>query len=470
MADLDRNQINAIVEKVYARLKETGGQTGGVGAPGTSNRGIFPDVDQAVAAAARSFEQFGGMGLERRKEIVANIRRRTTQHVRTLAEMAVEETGLGRVEDKVIKNLLVINKTPGPEILEPRTHTGDAGLALTERAPYGTLGAITPTTNPTETVINNGISMLSGGNTVVFNVHPSAEKSSHACVSLINDAIVEAGGPENCIVAVARPTIQSAQALMKHRGLRLLTVTGGPAVVREAMNSGKKVIAAGPGNPPVVVDETADIDAAGKGIVAGASLDNNIVCIVEKEIFAVASIADSLKASLARHGAYEIKGHQIRELEKVVLKDGHTNKDWVGKDASKILAAIGVRVQGDPRIVLAEVDRMHPFVQEELLMPVIPIVRVKDADEGIACAVQAEHGFGHTACMWSRNIEVLHKMARVINTSIFVKNAPSYAGLGMGGEGYTSFTIASPTGEGLTTAVHFTRERRCTLAGYFRII
>ncbi|MCK6529787.1 aldehyde dehydrogenase EutE [Myxococcota bacterium] len=470
MADLDRSEIDALVEKVYARLRSQGVGDAPATAPGASGRGVFPDVDQAVDAATRAFQQFGALGLERRKEIIANVRRRTTQHVRTLAAMAVEETGLGRVEDKVQKNLLVINKTPGPEILEPRTHTGDAGLCLTERAPYGVIGAITPTTNPTETVINNMISMLSGGNTVAFNVHPSAERCSHSCVSLINDAIVEAGGPENCVAAVARPTIQSAQALMRHKGLRLLTVTGGPAVVREAMNSGKKVIAAGPGNPPVVVDETADIEAAGKGIVAGASLDNNIVCIVEKEVFAVHSVADSLKAAMVRGGAVEIKGHQIRELERLVLKDGHANKEWVGKDAGKILAAIGVRALGDPRLVMCEVERTHPFVQEELLMPVMPVVRVKDVDEGIACAIQAEHGFGHTAVMWSRNVESLHRMARVVNTSIFVKNAPSYAGLGMGGEGYTSFTIASPTGEGLTTAVHFTRERRCTLAGYFRII
>jgi len=470
VADLDKATLQALVDRVYARLQQEGVQGGGPAPAGGSGRGVFPDVDQAVEAASRAFVSFGALGLERRKEVVANIRRRTSQHTTQLAQLAVEETGLGRVADKVVKNLLVINKTPGPEILEPKTHTGDSGLCLTERAPYGTIGAITPTTNPTETVINNGISMLSGGNTVVFNVHPSAERCSHACVSIINDAIVEAGGPENCIVAVAKPTIQSAQALMKHRGLRLLTVTGGPAVVREAMNSGKKVIAAGPGNPPVVVDETADLAAAGKGIVDGASLDNNIVCIVEKEIFAVHTIADALKAAMVAHGAVEVRGHQVRELEKVVLKDGHTNKDWVGKDAAKILAAIGVKASGDPRLVFAEVDRTHPFVQEELLMPVLGFVRVKDVDEGIAAAVQAEHGFGHTACMWSRNVESLHKMARVVNTSIFVKNGPSFAGLGMGGEGYTSFTIASPTGEGLTTAVHFTRERRCTLTGYFRII
>lgn len=470
MPELDRAQIAALVERVYARLRESGIGEEGPAPAGASGRGIFPDVDSAVEAAARAFQQFGALGLERRKEIIANIRRRTTQHVRFLAEAAVQETGLGRVEDKVQKNLLVINKTPGPEILEPRTYTGDDGLCLIERAPYGVIGAITPTTNPTETVINNGISMLSGGNTVVFNVHPAAERCSHACVSIINDAIVEAGGPENCVTAVARPTIESAQALMRHRGIRLLTVTGGPGVVREAMNSGKKVVAAGPGNPPVVVDETADVEAAGKGIVAGASLDNNIVCIVEKEVFVVASVADRLKAAMLRHGAVEVRGHQIRELERLILKDGHPNKKWVGKDAGRILEAIGVRANGDPRLVICEVDRMHPFVQEELLMPVLPIVRVKDVDEGIACAIQAEHGFGHTACMWSRNVEALHKMAKVINTSIFVKNAPSFAGLGMGGEGYTSFTIASPTGEGLTTAITFTRERRCTLAGYFRII
>ena len=434
-------------------------------------RGVFPDVDSAVKAAQRAYEQNESATVEARTRWVAAMRETARKHVGELARFAVEETGYGRVEDKLKKNLLCINKTPGPEFLRPVAFSGDYGLTITERASYGVIGSITPTTNPTETVINNGIGMVSGGNAVVFNVHPYAARVSAWFVHLLNEAIVEAGGPENLLACVDKPTIESAQELMRHPGIRLLVVTGGPAVVKTAMNSGKKVIAAGPGNPPAVVDETADLEVAAKGIVLGASIDNNIICTAEKEVIAVAAIADKLKERLAQNGCYFVNDKQLRELEKVVIHEGkHPNKDFIGKNANVILRQIGVRAGDDLRLVMAEVDEKHPFVQLEMLMPVLPLVRAPDAAEAIAMAKRVEHGFCHTAVMYSRNIAHLHAMARTINTSIFVKNASNLAGLGEGGEGYTSFTIASPTGEGLTTVANFTRERRCTLKEYFRIV
>jgi len=433
-------------------------------------KGIFDDLDTATEAARAAFEQWSEASLEVRDRAIEAMRETTRRAARELSEMAVKETGLGRVEDKIKKNLLCANKTPGTEILRPGAFSGDYGLALLERAPFGVIGSITPTTNPTETIINNGIGMVAGGNAVVFNVHPSAKRVSAHHIQLLNEAIVSAGGPENLLCALAEPTIDSAQALMKHKNVRLLVVTGGPAVVRAAMNSGKRAIAAGPGNPPAVVDETAHLARAAKDIVDGASLDNNIVCIVEKEVFAVASIADELKAQLERHGAYEVTGAAIHRLEKLVVHDGHPVKDWVGKDAEKIAEAAGIRVPKGTRLLFAEVDASHAFVQAELLLPVIGFTRLRNVEDCITAAVQAEHGFGHTATMHSTNLDHLNAMARIINTSIFVKNGPSFAGLGMTGEGYTSFTIASPTGEGLTTALSFTRERRCTLKDAFRIV
>ncbi|MBN1207984.1 MAG: aldehyde dehydrogenase EutE [Myxococcaceae bacterium] len=433
-------------------------------------KGIFDDLDAATEAARAAFEVWSETSLEVRDRVIEAMREATRRAARELSEMAVQETGLGRVEDKIKKNLLCANKTPGTEILQPRAFTGDHGLALLERAPYGVIGSITPTTNPTETIINNGIGMVAGGNAVVFNVHPSAKRVSAHHLRLLNEAIVSAGGPENLLCALAEPTIDSAQALMKHKNVRLLVVTGGPAVVRAAMNSGKRAIAAGPGNPPAVVDETAHLSRAARDIVDGASLDNNIVCIVEKEVFAVASIADELKRHMESHGAYEVTGAAIHRLEKLVVHEGHPVKDWVGKDADKIAEAAGIRVPKGTRLLFAEVDASHPFVQAELLLPVIGFTRLRTVEDCIAAAMQAEHGFGHTATMHSTNLDNLNAMARIINTSIFVKNGPSFAGLGLTGEGYTSFTIASPTGEGLTTALNFTRERRCTLKDAFRIV
>jgi acyl-CoA reductase-like NAD-dependent aldehyde dehydrogenase len=395
----------------------------------------------------------------------------TFAHLQELSRFAVEETGLGRYEDKLGKNTLVASKTPGTEILRPIAYTGDHGLMLTERAPYGVILAVTPCTNPTETILCNSIGMLAGGNAVVFNVHPSAAKVCNWFVHLLNEAIVNVGGPRDAITSVEQPTIESAQLLFKHPNIRLVVVTGGPAVVRSAMDSGKKVIAAGPGNPPAVVDETANLEKAADAIIRGHSIDNNIICTAEKEVVAVDSIADELIRHLGTKGALLMSTSQVRELEKVVLDGDHVNRAFVGKNASVIAEAIGIRGHGpELRTLLCDVEEQHPFVQHELLMPVLGLFRVRDATDAIAAALRVEHGFHHTSVMHSLNIDNMAAMARVCNTSIFVKNDCNLAGLGLGGEGYTSFTIASPTGEGLTTALHFTRERRCTLKEAFRFV
>jgi propionaldehyde dehydrogenase len=435
-------------------------------------RGVFSSIDQAVTSAQQAHLVWSRMKLEHRRFIIERIREALRDFNHQMSKEAVNETGLGRYEDKLKKNLLVIDKTPGIECLDAHVTTGDDGLVLTEYAPYGVLGSITPTTNPTETIINNALGMISAANAVVFNPHPSAKKCSIQTVEVMNTVIVENGGPDHLLSIMKEPTIESAKELMRHPGLRLLVVTGGPHVVKEAMNSGKKCIAAGPGNPPVVVDETADLVQAARDTVLGASLDNNIVCIVEKEVFVVDAVVDDFIKNMQAQGAYKLSPDQTRRLEKVILeRDGfHTNKKWVGKNAGKILSEIGVPADDHLRLLITEVQFDHPFVQNELLMPVLPIVRSPNVHVAIEQAVKAEHGFGHTAVMHSRHIDHLHQMARAVNTSIFVKNAPSYAGLGLGGEGYTSFTIASPTGEGLTTARDFSRVRRCTLKDHFRIV
>jgi acyl-CoA reductase-like NAD-dependent aldehyde dehydrogenase len=465
---VDPKQISRIVSRVLAELQQDGPP------PALPDRplGVFDTVDGAQAAARKAHQALVGMTLDQRRDIIDSIRRHCAADVHNLARLAVEETGMGRVEDKLKKNLLVIHKTPGTEILRTEAWTGDDGMTLLERAPFGVIGSITPCTNPTETIINNGIGMVAGGNAVVFNTHPAARKTSAYVIDLINRAVRTAGGPDNLMTCIAAPTIASAQAVMTHDGTNLVVVTGGGGVVRAAMRSGKKCVAAGPGNPPVVVDQTADLVQAARGIYQGASLDNNIICTDEKEVIAVDAIFDELMQHIEAQGAVRLRGDQVRRLEQLILTDGgaHTNRDWVGRDARRFLEAIGAPFTGDPRLIVCEVPFEHPFVQHELLMPVIGFVRARDVRHAIRLAVAAEHGFRHTASMYSRDVAALHEMARAVDCSIFVKNAPNYAGLGLGGEGYTSFTIASPTGDGLTTARTFTRERRCTLAGYFRIV
>ncbi len=471
---LDETKVAQIVEQVLARL-HTGDAMPGAPAVATGlrdvgRRGIFADVDAAVAAARKAHEQLMALPLEVRDRAVAAMRKVSIDRTQELAQMAVSETGLGRIEDKVKKNVLAASRTPGTEILQPRAFTGDHGLTLTERAPYGVICSITPCTNATETVINNAIGMVAGGNGVIINGHPSAKGVIAHTIRLLNQAMVDAGAPDNLVCTIPEPTIESAGAAMKHAGVALVVVTGGPAVVRAAMSTGKKCIAAGPGNPPVLVDETAHLEKAARDIVAGASFDNNIICIVEKEILAVEAIADRLKQELVRAGAFLVRDAQVAKLTQVLVDGDHPNKRFVGKNAGVILREIGLDVPPDVRLAFFEAPESHPLVQIEQLLPVLPFVRVKNVEEGIAAGLRVEHGYRHTAVMHSLNVENLHRYARVANTSIFVKNAPSYAGLGFTGEGYTSWTIASPTGEGLTTALNYTRERRCVLKDYFRIV
>jgi len=442
-----------------------------------ADQGVFPDVAAAYAAAAEAFKAFRRVSLATRFAIVESVRQAMRAHVEEISRLAVEETGLGRAADKVKKNLLVTDKTPGPEILRPEAWSGDHGLMITEPAPYGVIGSITPSTNPSETVINNGIGMIAAGNAVVFNAHPSARRVTLRTLSLFNAAVVRAGGPPNLLCTCANPSIETAQELMRTAGIRLLVVTGGAGVVQAAFQSGKKVIAAGPGNPPVVVDETADLDRAARDTVASASLDNNIICTSEKETFCVESVVDALLAAMERAGCVLLTDAQAAALRREVLveergpgKPGVIRRELIGKNAAVLLGRIGVRAAESVRLAVFKADPDDPLVWTEQLMPVYPVVPVRDCESAIDFAVRAEHGFGHTASMFSRNIDMLSEMARRINTSIFIKNGPNYAGLGLGGEGFTSFTIASPTGEGLTNARHFSRWRRCTLVDHFRIV
>ncbi len=481
MAVISDDEVQSIIERVRQRLDGTDvPKRGKTETAKASFQGVFNSVDEAVEVAWRAFRSSRTIGLERRKVVVEAIRESMRRHTGELSRMAHEETSLGRREDKILKNTLVIEKTPGPEDLEPQTWTGDHGLTVTEYAPYGVVGAITPTTNPTATIINNTIAVISAGNSIVFNVHPNAKHVSAYTIHLINEAIVSAGGPSGLVTASAEPTITSAQQLMNHPKVRILVVTGGPGVVKEAQKTGKRCILAGPGNPPVVVDETADIDLAGREIVRGASFDNNIICIDEKVVFAVDKIYDQLLRSLASHGAYLLQEHQLRRLERVIFKEmgapfesAKLNAKWIGKNAGTILSEVTRHSDAenrDIRLLVADVPIEHCLVWTEQMMPVMPVVRVKNVDAAIEAAIRAEKGNGHTASIFSSDVGSITRMAREIDVSIFVANSANLAGLGDGGEGFTSFSIASPTGEGLTRPRSFSRLRRMTIAGGLRIV
>lgn len=440
---------------------------------------LYVDLDEATHSARKAQRKFLDCSLEKRNQIVANIRKRALENAERIGQMAVTETGLGKMPDKMNKIILCANKTPGPEDLQPIAYSGDHGLTLTEPAPWGVVGVITPSTNPPSTVLNNAISIISAGNAVVFNPHPGAKQVSAEMAKLVHDAVVEAGGPANLVVCISNPTIESAQALMRHKDIDLILVTGGGAVVKEAMSSGKRAICAGPGNPPVLVDETAIIPQAGRDIVRGASFDNNVLCTDEKEIFVVDKVAHQLKHAMTANGAFEITGHIIDKLTNLLVErdpagSGYRhvmiNRRFVGKSPEEILMQVDIKPPPGTSLVFFEANWDHPLVMAEQLMPIIPFVRVKTVEEGMEKAVLCEHQYKHTFVMHSTSVVNLSTMAQLCRANIFVKNGFNMAGLGYEGEGYCSVSIAGTTGEGLTKASTFTRPRRCTLVDYFRII
>lgn len=485
MADISKAEIELIVKKVVSAFANdttvnvpTAKYTS-TSYNGRAFKGIYTDMNEAIAKAEESYKTVRAMSVEEREKIISAIRKLTREEAEIMGNLGVDETKMGNRTHKKLKHILVADKTPGTEDIISEAKTGDNGLTLVEMAPFGVVGAITPSTNPSETVICNSMGMIAAGNSVVFNPHPGAICTSNYAVDLVNRASAMAGGPEVLVVSMDKPTMDSAKIMQTHPAIRLLVCTGGPGVVRSVLSSGKKAIGAGAGNPPVIVDDTADVEKAGKDIIDGCTFDNNLPCIAEKEVFAFSNIKDRLITSMLNNGAYMISAAQADALAKIVLVDvtdkkGNVkktvNRECVGRDAAVILDKIGIKVGKEIRCVICEVPFSHPFVQEELMMPILPIVSVSDIDEAIDLAVKAEHGNRHTAHMHSKNIDNLSRFAKAVETTIFVKNAPSFAGIGFGGEGHTTFTIAGPTGEGLTSARSFTRKRRCVMADSFRII
>ena len=435
------------------------------------SHGVFYDANAAVEAAHAAFLQLQERSMEDRKKIIDHIRRISIEQSVELGTMEMEETKIGRLEHKIDKLKTLGQRSPGVEFLKSEVFTGDLGIAVIEHAPFGVIGAITPVTHSLPTITGNAVSMIAAGHTIVVNPHPSGKKVAAEGVRRFNKAIYDDVGIDNLICVIAEPTLETADAIFSHRDVAIICVTGGPAVARAALNSGKRAVVAGPGNPPVVVDETADLKNAAKSIIIGAAYDNNLLCIAEKEVFVVSSVFDELMREMEIAGAQRLNSQQIDSLTSkaiVQVGDDHHDapaKEYLGQDAAVLAAAAGVSISASTTLLFGETDHSHPFVSIEQMMPFVPFVRVRDVEEGIQMAKKYEHGFRHTAIMHSTNVKNMTRMGRVLDTTLFVKNGPCMGGLGLGGEGYPSFSIAGPTGEGVTTPLTFTRERRTTLIG-----
>ena len=488
MQNITEPQIRNIVEEVINRIS----RAPAVGCPGHGPHlnfpsasksfrgyfGLFADPNDAVAAARTAFEELQYRTIAERKAILSIIRRIVIEQSVELGTMEFNETKIGRLEHKIDKLVGLGKNAPGVEFLRSEVFSGDHGLTVIEFSPFGVIGAISPVTHSLPTIANNAINMIASGNTLVVNPHPSGKRIAAEGVRRFNEAIYRTHGIDNLICLMVEPTLQTADVIFQHPDVSLLVVTGGPGVAKAALAQSKRAIVAGPGNPPVLVDETADLDRAAKCIILGAAYDNNLLCLGEKEVFVVDSVFEPMMKAMERAGAVRLNAAEVDAFSKrAIVKTGEGAnahdvpcRDFLGKDAKVLAAGIGKSVAENTELLYGETDEYNPFVPVEQMMPFLPFVRVRNADEGIALSKKYEHGFRHTAVIHSNNVINMTKMGKELDTTIFVKNGPSMAGNGGGGEGYSSFSIAGPTGEGITTPLTFTRQRRCALVDSLHIL
>lgn len=437
--------------------------------------GQFTDVDEAVEAAAAAQRSLVRRSLAQRKVACDLIRQICVNRADELGEMEYQETKIGYRAHKGEKLRILGDLAQGVEAVATDCFSGDHGITLEERGPWGVIGVITPVTHSLPTLANNAVNMIAGGNSVVCNPHPGGKGVAAYGAKLFNQAIYEKLGIDNLICVITEPTIESAQQIFKHPGVGMLAITGGGAVVASAMTSGKRAVCAGPGNPPVVVDESADLSNAARCIIEGAAYDNNLLCLSEKEAFVVAEVFDAFMDQMTQHGAYRLTSRQMDELAEICLKDtggDHpvANRQFVGAEPQTLAEQIGVKIPDDCRLLYGETGCEHGFVQAEQMMPVLPIVKCDNFEQAVECAKQAEHGFRHTAVIHSRLVDHMTHMGKAMDTTLYVKNGPSLAGDGLGGEGYGNFSIACSTGEGVVTPMTFTRFRRCIMVDNLRIV
>ena len=494
---MNEDLVRNIVQEVIQRLASPGGRPNQSVAfpPATSSQGknghsdcachgggrhfgVFEDPQEACAAAHEAFLQLSIKGLEGRRTVIDIVKTMAPANAAAWGRQELEETKIGRLDHKIEK-LKILNLVPGVEFIHPVGMSGDHGITMEEYTPFGVVGAVTPSTHSIPTLSGNIINVVAAGNAIVFNAHPSASGCASMAVKAYNEEIHRKLGIENLICIVRKPTLDSFAAICASEHVRLLLITGGPAVVKAAMVTGKRAICAGPGNPPVVVDDSANIEKAAQSIIKGAAYDNNLLCIGEKQVFVLDRVADELMAAMERHQALRLSPSQVERLTREVFSfpEGQgagcahpsLNRDLIGQDASVLARRAGVDARPGIELLFGETDSAHPFVQEEQMMPFIPIIRVANVDEAIRLAKESEHNYRHTSIIHTRNVDHMTAMARTMDTTIFVKNGPSMAGLGLGGEGYLSYSIATPTGEGVTNPRTFTRARRCVMVDNLRI-
>lgn len=491
MSAIDQEALKGVVQRVMAELGKTGPAEAPAGAPqpapegkkdcgcgGEGDHGVFQCVDKAASAAHDAFLQLRKLGIEGRSRAIETVKGVCAANTEAWGKFELAETKIGRLDHKIAK-LEIMEKVPGVEWLRPYALSGDFGITLEEYAPFGVVGGILPVTHSIPTLTGNVINMLAAGNTVVFNPHPGGARSAALATREYNKALKRELGIDNLITTIEEPSLESFELICQNDLIPLMCITGGPAVVKAAMKSGKRSICAGPGNPVVVVDDTADLTRAARCIIEGAAFDNNLLCIGEKSVFVVGSVFSRFMEEMEKAGAARLSGDQVERLSAAAFTfkgDGGgcasavVNREFIGADPKVLAQAAGARVPAGCELLFGETDADHVYVQKEQMMPFVPIVPVPDFETGVREAKRAESGYGHSAIIHSTNVDHMTHMGKEMDTTLYVKNGSCVTGLGLGGEGYLSYSIATTTGEGITTPKTFTRVRRCVMVENLRIV
>ena len=389
---------------------------------------------ERVRAAQAAFANFGQEEVD---AIFQHAAAAATAQRITLARMAVEETGMGVLEDKVIKNHFASeyiynkykdNKTCG--VIEDDPVSGYREIA----APLGVVAGIVPTTNPTSTAIFKALLCLKTRNGIIFSPHPRAAKSTRAAAMLICRAAVAAGAPEHIIDCIESPSAELSQHLMSHKGISLILATGGPGMVHAAYSSGTPAIGVGAGNTPVVIDATADIKMAVNSIMLSKTFDNGMICASEQTVVAEAAVADAVREEFLARGAWFASPEEAEALKAVIFKNGSLNSAIVGQSAAHIAALAGITLPESTKVLLAERDSIQaddPFAHEKL-SPVLGFYRAPDFASAVSMAGELVRlgGAGHTSALYTResNVERIRAFEEAMTTGRVLINMPASQG------------------------------------------
>ena len=394
-------------------------------------------VDELVARVAAAQKKYAEYTQEQVDHIFRRVALKLSSLRIPLAKMAVEETGMGVVEDKVIKNHFaseyIYNKFKNTKtcgILEEDKANGLIKIA----EPLGVIAGVIPTTNPTSTAIFKSLIALKTRNGIIFSPHPRAKKCTVETARIILEEAVKAGAPEDIIGWIENPTIFQTQYLMQHPQIDIILATGGPGMVKSAYSSGKPALGVGAGNTPALIDETADIQMAVSSILMSKTFDNGMICASEQSVMAVKDVYDAVKAEFVKRGAYILTPKEKEKLAKVIMIDGHLNAAIVGQPAYKIAEMAKISVPEETKVLIAECTKVgaeEPFSAEKL-SPVLAMYKADDFKSGadLAKALVSHGGKGHTSVLYTnpQNDDRIKYFGHLMITGRVMINCPSSQG------------------------------------------